>query len=491
MLFSLTAPHDFSICYSDNGAGSPVPCAHYDSGNSGGTLNGSPVCNGSNGTNGYTCTSAYGITLYNFTASTQTLGTVFNNSAAQAFSYTTNCGTSLAAGATCQYAFYYKPPYGDGNSTTAGLYESGNWQVTVPAGVITGIGDKAFDRSGATSFPATLAGYAVLLNPLSVTPLSLTFGPQASGSLSATQNVTVSNTGGSAVALAYTLPAAAFIVTNNCPAQLAANTSCTIGVQFQSSTPGTTNSTLVITPTGAAAVTVNLSGSIVSNTLSLSTAAHNFGNITLHSPVTSSVTLTNTSSGSATLAFGTAGSSEFTYNYGTCGSSLAANTSCTLSATFDPTATGAASNTLTITSSIPIVPGGTGSGPYMGTVVFSGTGTSSGQLTVSTSTHNFGDVAVNSTGSVYGVTMTNSTGAAVTLTYGSLASTAFALQATNCGATLPNNATCQMDFTFTPTAVGFTSATYAISANGGAVPLYSIAAAANVSGITLQGTGTN
>jgi hypothetical protein len=126
----------------------------------------------------------------------------------------------------------------------------------------------------------------------------------------------------------------------------------------------------------------------------------------------------------------------------------------------------------------------------MGTVTFSGTGVSgTGKLTVGTSTHNFGNVSVNSTGTAYGVTMTNSTGAAVTLALGPVSAPFTA--ATNCGSTLANGASCQFVFNFTPTADGFVSAVYSISANGGAVPLFSTAANGDVSGITLEGTGIN
>jgi hypothetical protein len=95
----------------------------------------------------------FGIVVTNFTSSAQATGISFANAASGAFSYATNCPASLAAGATCNYAFYYDPPYGDGctvNGTCTldssgyqqGTYESATWQITVPSGIPLGINDN-------------------------------------------------------------------------------------------------------------------------------------------------------------------------------------------------------------------------------------------------------------------------------------------------------------------------------------------------------------
>jgi hypothetical protein len=147
---------------------------------------------------------------------------------------------------------------------------------------------------------------------------------------------------------------------------------------------------------------------------------------------------------------------------------------------------------LGISSNLAILPGGTGSGPYSDTVNFTGTGVVGGSFTATSSGRNFGTVAVGSEASVYGTQLTNSTGAAITLTLGggTLASPGVAegySVVTNCGATLAVNASCELEFDFTPTAAGATSVLYPVSANGGAVPFTS--GGTVYTGITLTGTG--
>ena len=94
----------------------------------------------------------------------------------------------------------------DGANYPQGTYEAATWGIT--SGTTLGVGDKGFDRSGVMSTAVTLAGKAVLAenNPVSVSPLSYTFGPMAPGGLSSTLSITVTNSSGSAVGLAYTPP---------------------------------------------------------------------------------------------------------------------------------------------------------------------------------------------------------------------------------------------------------------------------------------------
>jgi hypothetical protein len=467
-----------------------------------GTLAGSPVCNGSNGTNGYSCTAGFGVIVTNFTSSAQPLGLNFADSPFNAFSYQTNCPATLpaygAAGYSCEFIFYYLPPYGDGNSTTVGEYEQALWTVFPTAtGVITGIGDHTFTRSGATSFPAVLAGKALVptVNPISVSTVRMTFGPMAPGQQSGTQNVVLTNAGTASIGLGYRLLPSPFVTTNNCPQSLSAGSSCSIAIYFKSSNIGQTSDSMVITPVGGSQIVVSVAGIVEASTgLVLSTTSHSFGSVTDGTTQTYRLTIANSATSAATVGFSNTGSSEYTVNDSSCGTSIAAGASCAVTVTFAPTAAGAASDVLTVTSNVPILPDGTGgNGIYSDTVSFSGSGVAGGQFTVSTSSHNFGDVTVDSSASNYGVTLTNSTGATITLGLGPMSgSNAFAQVSnqSNCGATLKNGASCQLAFSFTPTQPGFQTATYAITGNGGAVPLYSNAAGADVSGISLSGTGT-
>jgi subtilase family serine protease len=475
-----------------------------------GMYDGSPVCNGSNGTNGSTCSTPYGIVVSNFTSATQVITVTLNNagSPSNAFSYATNCPTGgLAAGKTCNVQFYYLPPYGDGctlnsNGCTQGTFESATWAISAPS-QITGVGEiesGAATGSGATSFPSQLGGKALLAagNSLSVTPTSLTFGPQAPGAVSVTKNVTVTNNGASSIGVTYTLPGGSFASTNGCAATLAAGATCQIAISYSDANVATDNANLVVTPASGSAITVTLTGTTTNNNgLSLNTTAHNFGSVTDGTTASFGLSITNNSTTTAaTLSFNTSGSSLFTITTSNCPATLTVGASCQVQVAFTPNAPGAVSSALTITSNVSILPGGTGSGPYSDTVSFTGTGVAGGNFTASTAGHNYGTVAVGSAATPYGVTLTNSTSVALTLTLGggTFASNGAAdgyTVATNCGATLAVNASCQLQFSYTPTAIGSTSVAYPVTAVNGSTPYPLYSGGTQVSGgsITLSGTG--
>jgi hypothetical protein len=452
----------------------------------------------------------YGVVVYNFTTATQTVGLNFANASSGAFSYVTNCPASLAAGKTCNYYFYYAPPNGDGcNPSTnctkdssnypQGTYESGTWQIT--SGAPLGIGDTGFDRSGPVAFPATLAGKAVLstASPINVTPLTYTFGPLAPGELSNTLTITVTNPGAASVGLSYTPPVTTpFQATNYCPANLAANSNCTINVTFQNSTTGTVTDKVIITPSGGSAITVSLTGIVnTNNGLQLSTNSHSFGNVTTGSSAASfGLSITNHASTAATLSFGTSQSGTTPYNVVTsgCPSALAAGAQCSVVVGFSPTAAGTFNDVLTVNSNVPILPDGTGSSPnYSDTVSFTGTGVSAGQFTATSVNHNWGNVTVGTTGTNYGVQLTNATSTTVTLTLGAgftQGQYGFSLAGTNCGSTLAVNASCELIFSFSPTGAGAVSASYGVTAvNTSSNPVQLYSGGNPYSAITLVGTG--
>jgi hypothetical protein len=477
-----------------------------------GTYDGSPVCNGSNGTAGSTCTAQYGIVITNFTSATQVVKVNFTNSTEDAFSYQTNCPVAgLAPNAQCNLAFYYNPPFGDGCNVATnctkdssgypqGTFEEATWSVgSTTNGVITGIGTYttgtgvSSSRSGATAFPADLVGKALLTTTSSVsaTPLSLTFGPQAPGAVSATQDVTVTNNGTASAQLSYTLPQL-FTVVNNCPAVLAPKASCQLQVTYSNTVVGTDTASITITPTGGSAIVISLTGQTANNNgLTLSSTAHNFGNVTDGTTSGFSFSVTNNSSTTASLSFSYAATTVYTGTTN-CGTSLAAGASCTVSVTFAPTGPGNYSEALTVSSDHSILPGGTGSGPYSTVVNFTGAGVAGGYFTATSAGHNFGTVTVGSQASPYGVVLSNNTAVTLTLALGNLsANTDGYSVVTNCGSTLAVNASCNLQFYYTPTAVGQTTAFYQVSASNGSTsyPLYSGGTAVTSGGVTLTGTG--
>jgi hypothetical protein len=452
---------------------------------------------------------AYGVSVYNFTGSPQGLPVTLTNDATADFTLANSCGATLSAGEACSLAFNYAPVYPagcnpnippasggctlDASGYPQGTFESATWSYTLPDGVIAGLGNLGFTTSGKAASGALIEGKAILAaGTITVSPATAAFGKVVQGSTSSTMTVTVTNSNTGSSAFTYAGPATPHFTANNtCSSPLAANTSCSIYVTAVTGTIGTFNDTIVITPTGGSASTVALSSTVsaTSGSLTISSIMHNFGNVTESSTASFSATLTNNTGAAATLGFSNMAGTGFTTGTN-CGASIAAGASCQYGFTFAPRSTGASADTVTVTSSVPILPGGSGSGPYTDTITVTGTGVSGGNLTITSAGHNFGTLAAGTSGGNYGTEITNSTVSTVTLRFSGLTNTAdgFTLVGSNCGASLAANASCEVVFSFKPSqsGLGTVQAIYPITSSA---PLYNGGVQVSPEQITLTGTG--
>jgi hypothetical protein len=199
-------------------------------------------------------------------------------------------------------------------------------------------------------------------------------------------------------------------------------------------------------------------------------SALNFGSVTTGSTSSAqTVTVSNPTSSAASVS-SIAASGDFAQT-STCGSSIAANGSCTVSVKFTPTATGSRTGTLTVNA-----------GGVTNSVSLSGTGTSSGgsaTLAASPSSLSFGNQAVGSTSAAQTVTVTNTGGAAASVS--SVSATGPFASTSTCGASIAAGASCTVSVTFTPTAAGAASGNVTVSSNA-TNPTLTVA---------LSGTGTS
>jgi hypothetical protein len=209
---------------------------------------------------------------------------------------------------------------------------------------------------------ADLAGFkATASGSVSFSPTMLAFGNQNVGSSSASQNTTLMNGTGSTVNVNLTLTgtnSGDFSRTTTCGSTLAAGLSCTVSVTFSPTAAGARTATLNETNAG---ITVALSGTgvtVTAPTISWSPTVVTFGSQnTGTTSAAQSSTLQNT--GTATLATATpaniaisgTNASDFAISTTSCGTTLSAGTSCTVSVTFTPSALGARSASLTETDS--------------------------------------------------------------------------------------------------------------------------------------------
>ncbi|MFC4036634.1 choice-of-anchor D domain-containing protein [Streptomyces polygonati] len=206
---------------------------------------------------------------------------------------------------------------------------------------------------------------------LSTSPTSLTFDGTPVNTNSDWQTVTVTNTGTGPATLSSIATSGDYTMTSTCGATLAAGANCVATVTFHPSTTGTRTGALTITSTASnSPTTVALSGSGTatgSATLAANPAGVTFGTTTVGTvSAASAVTITNTGTVAAGItAVTVTGQFAQTNNCAT----LAPGGTCTANITFDPTAAGTVTGSLTVTSNA-------ANSPL--TVVLSGTATAAG-----------------------------------------------------------------------------------------------------------------
>jgi hypothetical protein len=208
---------------------------------------------------------------------------------------------------------------------------------------------------------------------------------------------------------------------------------------------------------------------------SLSSTTVNFG-LQLVGATSPAQTLTLTNNGNAALSitsFAVTGTNAGDFaQTNTCGTSVAAGATCTISATFKPSLVG------TETASVTVTDNASGS-PQA--VALSGMGTESA-VSLSATSLTFASQSVGTSSTAQTVTLTSTGSAALSIT--SLAITGtnagdFA-QTNTCGSSVAAGANCTISVTFTPTAGGSRTASVSITDNGSGSPQT----------IALSGTGT-
>ncbi|HLI77391.1 MAG TPA: choice-of-anchor D domain-containing protein, partial [Acidobacteriaceae bacterium] len=170
-------------------------------------------------------------------------------------------------------------------------------------------------------------------------PAALAFANQDVGTTSAAQTVTLSNTGGMALAISSITVAAPYSQTNTCGTSLAAGASCTINVTFSPTVAGNAPATLTIAD--------NLRSGPV--TIALSGAGQDFA--VASSPSTASVSAG--SSASFTISVAPQGGVGFVDPVSLACSGLPSQATCTFSPATVTPGSGTATSTLTISTTAP------------------------------------------------------------------------------------------------------------------------------------------
>ncbi|MET7398601.1 choice-of-anchor D domain-containing protein [Dactylosporangium sp. NPDC005572] len=248
-----------------------------------------------------------------------------------------------------------------GVGAPAAIYNCGVGFTLTDGGGNSGLSGSACQNITNPAFPPYLPDNG---SNITVSPSALGFGSVATGATSAAQTVTVTNGGTAAAAVGTIAVTGDFAQTSTCGSSLAAGASCTVSVTFRPTAAGARTGTLSVTAGGVTS-TVPLSGTGVApgpvlnaNPQSLSFPATVVG----AQSATQTVTVTNSGTTAATVS-GVAASGDFSQT-NTC-SSLAVGASCTITVRFAPTASGARSGSVTVTSNAnnsPLAIGLSGSG---------------------------------------------------------------------------------------------------------------------------------
>ncbi len=351
------------------------------------------------------------------------------------YSVVNNCPFTIAVGATCTFSVTFTPQ---------GL---GTWNGTL---TIQG----SFPGSPAS---VSLTGVGTATQGL-FNPSTLSFSSQAVGWTSAGKSLFFFNTGNTNLNLTGFVVTGDFAQTNNCPASMSPNTSCTLTVTFMPTADGPRSGT--VTAQGnftGGAPSMGLSGTGVIPVASLSAASLTFaGQAVRTTSAAQPVTLTNTGDGPLTInQISVSGDFAQTNN---CTAALAAGASCTINVTFTPTAMGGRSGSLTLSSNSTQAPS---------PITLNGTGLAV-MAAFSPSSLSFASQMLGTSSPSQVITLTNNGNADLSIT--SLNVTGDFSQSNNCGATLAAGTSCTINVVFSPTVMGSRTGSLSLTSNSNPAP---------------------
>ncbi len=295
-----------------------------------------------------------------------------------------------------------------------------------------------------------------------------------------TQSLTLSSTGTSAVTInsaniyggSFSLVGGVFPVTLN-PGQ-----SMTLRVQFKPAATGSASGKLAISSNASSSgpTVLALSGTATaapSPQLTLSAGALSFGNVTVGTPTTQSLTLNSTGTAPVSISYASISGSGFSLLDGTFPVKLNPGQSMVVQVQFNPSTAGAAAGRIILRSN--------SSGSNAMTLALSGQGTAAltPQLKLSSGSLDFGDVTIDKP-EIQSVTL-NSTGTApVTIASGTIAGAGFSLVGGGSfPATLAPGQSMTMQVRFSPSTSGTATGQIVLNSNSSGSNALTVALAGN------------
>jgi hypothetical protein len=246
--------------------------------------------------------------------------------------------------------------------TTNGIVK-GNLTITpTPSGNIVEGGLTGTGQNGTTS-------------PLTFTPASLSFG-NVGITTSIAKTTTIKNVSAATIDISSVTGSGYFVVTPSgatpCGGNVLAGKSCTVTVTFTPLVTGTIIGGVTVIDNAAISTQIQDASGTGLLDITLTPTSINFGSVTVGSTSAVSVITVTNNLPTAVAINSVVASGDFISTSGggiPCGSSVLANSTCTLGVQFSPSVTGAISGALTVNYAA-------GSSPQV--VSLSGTGSSSG-----------------------------------------------------------------------------------------------------------------
>jgi hypothetical protein len=304
---------------------------------------------------------------------------------------------------------------------------------------------------------------------LTVAPGSLSFGSVTVSDPSPAQPILVSNNSSGSITVNSIAVSAPFAsVGNTLPMTLTAGQSMTVNVTFAPIASGAANGSLTIISTAAnspSVVTLKGTGVASSSPLDLTVApgSLSFGSVTINNPSPAQpILISNNSSGTITVN-NIGVSAPFASVGNTSPMTLTAGQNMTVNVMFTPTASGAASGTLTITSTAANSPS---------VVTLKGTGVASSSpldLSVAPGSLSFGSVTASNPSPAQPIVVANNSSGTITVS-GISVSRPFATAGNTLPTTLTAGQSMTVNVTFTPTASGTASGSLTITSTAANSP---------------------
>jgi hypothetical protein len=322
-----------------------------------------------------------------------------------------------------------------------------------------------------TTIPLSGAGSAQVLQ-LTPSTTALSFGNQTLNA-SATQSVTLTNTGNSAVSISQVnVAGTGFSLNGSAPVvTLSAGQAASFSVTFTPTVAGNaTGSASVISTAANSPLSISLAGVGVQPQISVVPSSVSFGTVTVGQTNSQTITLSNPGTANLTVTQSAGPATGFGLTGLALPLTLAPGKSTAFTVSFTPTSGTNSSSSLTLVSNAPNSPT---------TIPLSGTGLAPVlQLTPSTTSLSFGSQAINAS-ATQSVTLTNTGNAAVSISQVNVTGTGFTLSGSAPLVTLSAGQAASFSVTFTPTAAG---------SDAGSASVVSTAANSPLS-ISLSGSG--